>query len=71
MVRETWIVCWAVSTLETVLSREEDVLAEDPYSGVDDDVGRADVVGVLVDLADAAVAGLDLESGQVHARRAA
>src|SRR5436309_11481882 len=39
--------------------RQHDLLAEDPRSGVDDDVARADVVRGLVDLADRAVDRLD------------
>ncbi|CAD5951023.1 protein of unknown function [Streptomyces sp. KY75] len=47
--------------------REQDVLAEDPYAGVDHQVRGRDVVGVLVDLADAAVGRLNLVADQVGA----
>src|SRR3954451_25012584 len=55
--------------------RKQDLLAEDPRAGVDDDVARADVVGSFVDLPDPAVSRLDLETGEVdpashvHAKR--
>jgi hypothetical protein len=48
--------------------REQDLLAEDPHTRVDHQVGVVDLVGVLVDLADTAVRRLDLESRQVGAR---
>src|SRR6185503_15176538 len=37
------------------LCRDHDLSAEDPWAGVDDDVGGADVIRRLVDLADVAV----------------
>ncbi|CUM44103.1 hypothetical protein BN2537_17171 [Streptomyces venezuelae] len=38
---------------------QQDMLAEDPHPGVDDEVRGADVLGVLADLSDAAVGGLE------------
>src|SRR5439155_15071993 len=48
--------------------RKHDLLAEDPRTGVDDDEAVADVVGRIVDLADAAVQGLYREPRQVPLR---
>jgi hypothetical protein len=41
------------------------VLAENPDTGVDNEVGGTNVFGVLVDLSDAAVGGLDLVTDEV------
>ncbi len=49
---------------------EEDLLAEDPRAGVHDQIGRSRLVGVLVDLSDAAVGRLHPVAGQVHVRDA-
>src|SRR5512132_3311366 len=49
--------------------REQHLLAEDPRTGVDDDEAAADVVRRLVNLADVAVGGLDLETGQIEVGR--
>src|SRR6476659_7360218 len=45
--------------------REHDLLAEDPWAGVDDDEARADVVRSLVDLPDRSVDSFDGKTGQV------
>src|SRR4051794_9422813 len=47
---------------------EHHLLAEDPRARIDDDEAAAGLVGRLVDLADAAVECLDLETGQVDGR---
>ena len=47
---------------------QQDVLAEDPHAGVDDEVRGGDVVRVLVGLTDAAVGGFDRVSDQLGAR---
>src|SRR4030095_5712704 len=49
--------------------RQHDLLAEAPRARVDDDEAAAGFVGGLVDLADAAVGRLDLETGQVDVLR--
>src|SRR5215207_5147832 len=48
--------------------RQHDLLAENPWPGVHDDVSGSDLVRGVVDLADVAVGGLHLVAGDVHRR---
>jgi hypothetical protein len=49
--------------------RQQDLAAEDPRAGVDDDLARADVVARVIHLADVTISGVNLVPDDVCALR--